>query len=340
MRKLYKHLLIVGLILLMCCGVAGGLVYYRLNQNIIMNAPILLTVNKNQSVESVLDTLAQQDVLTPEFIMKPLFKAYLKISGKKMFAGSYKFEPIHTHLDVINALVNGMQNNMVKVTYPEGITVRDFARISAEKIGLDELEFLHFANSDSLRRARGIKSNNLDGYLFPATYIFFWKQTPEDVLNTLLDEQEKIWKTQFAEKAKIQGKSKQEVLTLASIVEAETPCIEERPRVAGVYQNRVRIGMRLEADPTVQYALGQKKRLTYDDLKTDNPYNTYRYAGLPPGPINNPSKSSISAALTPEKHNYIFFVAVGDGSGRHNFAVNFSAHKQYVSKYRQNVKKK
>ena len=94
MRKLYKHLLIVGLILVICCGVAGGLVYYRLNQNIIMNAPILLTVNKNQSVESVLDTLAQQDVLTPEFIMKPLFKAYLKISGKKMFAGSYKFEQI------------------------------------------------------------------------------------------------------------------------------------------------------------------------------------------------------------------------------------------------------
>ena len=331
-----KKLLIAFIIGIVLLGGTSGYLYIRLNQYLKMNSPIYLTVNKKQSVDSILDSLIKRKVFTPKFLIKPFIKLYLKVSGDKIYAGSYKFEPIHTHWDVLTALTHGIQNNMVKVTYPEGITVADFARISSERLGLDEKEFLRIANSDSLRAKRGIKAKNIDGYLYPATYIFFWEQAPGDVIKKLLDEQEAVWDAQFAERAKTLNKSKHQILTLAAIVEAETPVIEERRRVAGVYQNRINKGMKLEADPTVQYAIGSKKRLTYDDLTADNPYNTYKFAGLPPGPINNPSKSSIDAALNPEKHNYLFFVAVGDGSGRHNFAINFSQHKAYSAQYRRN----
>jgi len=118
-----------------------------------------------------------------------------------------------------------------------------------------------------------------------------------------------------------------QILTLASIIEAETPVISERKRVSGVFHNRLKKKMPLAADPTIQYALGtHKKRLLYSDLEVDSPYNTYKNAGLPPGPINSPSYSSIEAALTPEVHNYLFFVAKGDGSNTHNFAKNYDEH--------------
>lgn len=336
MKTMLKKLLIAGLIGILIMGITGGYVYIRLHQYLKMNSPIFLTVNKKQSVDSILDSLVKKKVFTPKFLIKPCIKLYLKITGDKIYAGSYKFEPIHTHLDVLKALTHGIQNNMVKVTYPEGITVADFAKISADRLGIDETEFLRIANSDSLRKARNIKAKNIDGYLYPATYIFFWEQAPGDIISKLLDEQEGIWEAQFADRAKAINKSKHQVLTLAAIVEAETPVIEERRRVAGVYQNRLNKGMKLEADPTVQYAIGSKKRLSYEDLTADNPYNTYKFTGLPPGPINNPSKSSIDAALNPESHNYLFFVAVGDGSGRHNFAVNFAQHKAYANQYRKN----
>jgi UPF0755 protein len=337
--KLKWTIYIVSTVVLVA-GFFAGYVYISMTSYLKLKAPVYITITKNQTVDKILDTLTKNKILTPSWLMKPYFKLYLKIRGKKIYAGSYKFESINTNGDVIRALAHGIQNNMVKVTYPEGITVRDFAKISADRLGISEKEFLRIAYSDSLIKARGIPNNNIDGYLRPATYIFFWEQPPADIIKRLLDEQEEIWDNQFADKAKLLGKSKHTVLTLAAIVEAETPVIEERRTVAGVYSNRLRKGMKLEADPTVQYAIGAKRKLSYDDLTADNKYNTYKFAGLPPGPINNPSKSAIDAALDPESNNYMFFVAVGDGSGRHNFSANFSQHKGFVKEYRNNRKKK
>ena len=120
----------------------------------------------------------------------------------------------------------------------------------------------------------------------------------------------------------------------ASIVQAETGAIEEMPRIAGVYANRLTRGMRLEADPTVQYGLGIKRRLLYRDLDKPHAYNTYVHSGLPPGPINCPGREALVATLNPESHNYIFFVARGDGSGMHNFAITGAEHALNVKRYR------
>jgi UPF0755 protein len=138
-------------------------------------------------------------------------------------------------------------------------------------------------------------------------------------------------------RAKELGYTPHQVLTMASIIDGETNKTEEMPVIAGVYYNRLRIGMRLQADPTVQYLIpGGWKRLIYDDLNIDSPYNTYKFAGLPPGPINNPGKEAIRAALYPQKHKYIFFVA--DGNGGHKFAESYTQHLRLVNEYREWLK--
>ncbi len=314
-------------------------VYVRLNQHLNSDSSIVISIENNQSVSSILTALNKENILTPSLIMTPAIKLYLKVTNKKMFAGSYKFNPEDTHLDVFKAISIGKQNNLVKVTFPEGITVNTFAKILNNEMNLNENEFIQEANSiDNIKKYQ-VPINNIEGYLFPETYSFAANQTSKEILNTLLSEQEKLWTADFQTKLSISGMTKHQILTLASIVEAETPVIDERRRIAGVYVNRLNKNMRLEADPTVQYATGQQKRITYADLEINHKYNTYQNYGLPPGPINNPSKTSIEAALTPETHNYLFFVAVGDGSGRHNFSTSFSQHQKYVAQYRRNRKK-
>ena len=170
-------------------------------------------------------------------------------------------------------------------------------------------------------------------------YDFFYNSNVEKVANLLFETQEILWNSKFDESAKRMGWSKYEVLTLASIIEAETPLVTERTRISGVYHNRLRKKMRLQADPTVQYIVGGKDRLSYRDLKKVSPYNTYLYAGLPPGPINSPGESSIYAALNPEQNDYIYFVAFGDGTNRHQFARTLREHKAYSAKYRKNLRK-
>ena len=339
MKKLIKSFIYFIIFIALIIGGIGVYTYISLNSHLKLSSPFYLTINKNQSVESILDTLNTRKILTPSWLLKPYFKIYTKITGKKIYAGSYKFEKIHTNFDVIRALVHGIQNNMVKVTYPEGINIKEFAKITEDRLGSSAKDFIRLAYSDSLLKARHINAKSVEGYLMPATYIFFWEQTPAVVIDKLLDEHKEVWNSLFDDRAKALGKSIHEILTFASIIESETPVIEERKRVAGVYLNRLKKGMRLEADPTVQYAIGEKKKLTYNDLDSDNPYNTYKFKGLPPGPINSPSKTSIDAALDPELNNYIFFVAVGDGSGKHNFSVNFAQHKGFVKDYRKNRKK-
>ncbi len=337
-RKKSKKPIIIALIALLIVFVSiPGFVYMRLHQRLDKDSSVLINIERNQSVDKIIDELNENGILTPAFIMKPALKIYIKLSHRKVYAGSYKFAPESKHIDVFNAIIRGEQNNMVKVTFPEGMTVRQFAKIISKNLNIGEEKFIEIANADSIIKAKNIPINNIEGYLYPATYTFAANQSAEDVLFTLLDEQDKLWNNaNFKSRLEQTGKSKHEILTLASIIEAETPVIEERRRIAGVYVNRLNQNMRLEADPTVQYATGEKRRITYADLDVNHKYNTYRNYGLPPGPINNPSKESIDAAMNPESHNFLFFVAVGDGSGRHNFSTNFTQHKRYVGEYRRN----
>ena len=166
--------------------------------------------------------------------------------------------------------------------------------------------------------------------------------TPEQFVARMLKEHKRFWNSTRLAKAKAQGLTPDEVMTLASIVDEETAKDDEKPMVAGLYLNRLKRGMLLQADPTVKFALGEfeLRRILYVHLQTDSPYNTYRYAGLPPGPIRIPSMSAIESVLNPERHPYIYMCAKEDFSGYHNFASTLTQHNANARRYQQALNKR
>jgi UPF0755 protein len=173
----------------------------------------------------------------------------------------------------------------------------------------------------------------MEGYLFPDSYFVYERSSPSEIIGIFYNGFKKFMTDSLRARADSMGFSIHEVLTLASIVEGETNKTEEMPQIASVYLNRLKKGMKLEADPTVQYLQPNGwKRLLYKDLKIKSPYNTYLNTGLPPGPINNPGRDAIHAVLYPADTEYLFFVA--NGAGGHNFSKTYSQHLRNVSKYR------
>ncbi|MES2766380.1 MAG: endolytic transglycosylase MltG [Bacteroidota bacterium] len=289
----------------------------------------------NSTLNGAVNILKEKGMLGSPFLFKWTARAYSELNGVKVHAGAYKFSHKQTHFELIKSLFSGKQAFTARVTFPEGISLKEFASLVQKRVETDSAEFMRYATSDSLCRAHGIPAKNVEGYLMPDTYEFFWKEPAKNIVNKLLAAQNALWEKSFKAEAAEKNLSRHRVLTLAAIVESETPVAAESPRVAGVYQNRLLKGMKLDADPTVQYALGGvKRRLLYKDLEVDSPYNTYRFTGLPPGPINSPGAKAIAAALNPEKHRYIYFVAKPDGSGEHIFSENFAQHNKAVAEYR------
>jgi UPF0755 protein len=208
------------------------------------------------------------------------------------------------------------------------------AGVLAAKLDADSTAFADLAAGPELSSELGVEVGSLEGYLFPDTYIIPWGLEPEDVAKLMIDRLEREFNQRAVERAASLGMSRHEVLTLASIVEAETRLPEELPVVSAVYHNRLRRGMRLEADPTVAYAKGgYKGRLFYKDLEIESPYNTYKHPGLPPGPICSPGKAAINAALYPDTTTTaLYFVARGDGG--HVFSRTLREHQAAVEKAR------
>ena len=333
MKKIIISILLIFLIFF---GLSGYF-FFKLNQKATSGEDLIVTLQKNDSVTLIVNTLNKEHLLEPGWMFKLYLKLYSTLLEEKVYPGTYKFSANNTNLDVVRAVFSGKQRFIVKITYPEGITLADFASITSRNLDIDSTEFITLCKDAEILKEYCIKSKTAEGYLMPETYNFFWKTPVRDVVIKLLDQFRKTWES-IEDKSNKSNFTQHQVLTLASIVEAESPVKQERPIIAGIYLNRLRIGMRLEADPTVQYALYGKKRLTYKDLEVNSPYNTYANKGLPPGPINSPSKSSIEAALNPTKNDYLYFVAVGDGSGRHNFAKNFAQHQINRSKYKNNLR--
>ena len=191
-------------------------------------------------------------------------------------------------------------------------------------------------SSDKLfLRKLNINAPTIEGYLLPDTYYFYENVSPEEVLIRLNNEMEKLFDDQAKLQMKKLGLTKNEILTLASLVDGESNKVSEFRRIAGVYYNRIKKRIKLQADPTIQYLIRNKRKynkIYYKYLEIDSPYNTYKNYGLPPTPINNPGRDAVLAALYPEKHSLLFFVA--DGTGGHVFSKTSREHKRNVAKYR------
>jgi len=338
-----KLIVVIVLFVLLFVLFAAGLYFYTnklLSQKELVGDELIVTIPHGSSLNECVEILNENGLFEPSNFFKYYFRYYSFMNNRHINAGSYRFTNDMDNRTILESLFNGTNLHFIKVTYPEGITINDFAEITEKKFGIERAEFISYINSPEILEKYGIPAKSAEGYLYPNTYIYFFNADLETVVGRLLDEQQKLWDEKFEHQLSKVKFNKHEILTLASIIEAETPVVEERRRVSGVYHNRLMKGMLLQADPTVAYALNGKKNLTYKDLKINSPYNTYLHKGLPPGALNSPSISSIEAALEPEEHDFLYFVAKGDSSNEHNFSVNYAEHLKQVAKYRQNLKKR
>lgn len=287
---------------------------------------LVFEIKPGQTASEVAQNLKDEGVIKSRTWFKLILK--LSSSAKDLKAGKYDLHKNMPSESVLNCIKSGQCLHLTKLTIPEGWRSEEIAESLAANNITDPHAFLEI-----------VRKRDLEGQLFPSTY-YFSENTPAwAVVDAMLAQYNKTVKPLF-EQYKTDLTEK-EVLTVASIVEREAIFHDERPKIAAVYLNRLKIGKRLEADPTVQYALGfnfrenryWKKGLTYKDLRNPSPYNTYRYNGLPPGPIANPSYESIKAVLNPEPDfDALYFVA--DNTGRHDFSRTYNEHLIKKNKYR------
>jgi UPF0755 protein len=246
-------------------------------------------------------------------------------ADRRVQAGLYRLVPGTPGGRLLRLLQTG-PNEVVRVTIPEGLRLVETAGVLSAELGAPAAEFVRLATDPALVESLAVPGPTLEGYLFPDTYLFFANEPPARVLRRMVETWRMVFDAASAARAAAIGLSPREAITLASIVESEAVVAEERPRISAVYHNRLRLGWKLQADPTVQYALGNRERLLLPDLECDSPYNTYRYAGLPPGPICSPGRASIEAALHPrENSRELYFVASGRG-GTHLFSSTLEEH--------------
>jgi len=298
--------------------------------------PQTFVVNPGESVAAIARRLQAQGLIRDA----ELFRLYVRYKGldATLNAGAFTLRP-NMNVEQIALALQRSAGREVQVTIPEGRRREEIAQFLEEQLGVSANEFIRLtsrARAYGYPFLRGLPDDaSLEGYLFPDTYRLPENPTPQDVILRMLD----AFGAKAApllEQARAEGRNPHELLTLASIVEREAVLPAERPLIASVYFNRLRVGQPLQADPTTQYALGYqtdqktwwKKGLTLDDLKfvDSGGYNTYVNPGLPPGPIANPGLSSIQAVLQPAQTNYFYFVASCNGDGSHQFSVTFEEH--------------
>ena len=326
----------VVLLLLGALLVVAGYVAWELWLRGGSSDEVIVRIPEGATFAQILDSLETSGAIAN----RTAFRMLAAATGDdgRIKPGTYKFERGTASAELLSALVEGRSTVRVKVTFPEGVTVRRMASILKRDLGVDSAQFVRLANDREFLKTIGINAATAEGYLLPDTYFLFWGEEPRTLLRRLSEEFRAFYTDELKERAKEIGLSAYEAIILASIVEGEARVAEERPIIAGLYLNRIRRGMKLAADPTIQYLIPDgPRRILYRDLRIDSPYNTYMYAGLPPTPINNPGRSSIRAALSPSKHDYIFMVAKADGSGRHTFTKTGAEHERAVREYRQRV---
>jgi UPF0755 protein len=362
---LFWEVAVCAALLLNACGLGGRPAlnaYLMANQAQLSrpysvdDRPVRFTVAPGTPARLVAQQLQEAGLIGDDL----LFEAYVRVNGldARLNAGTFILSPSMTIIEIAEVLQHA-EAAAVTVTIPEGWRseqITDYlveAGIFQSNPAAGEQYRHQVASSDLTglepsrypflqERPAGV---SLEGYLFPDTYEIPAEQpTAADLLQRQLDNFAARIPPRYSDAlaAGATTLSLYEVLTLASIVERESVVAEERPAIAGVYLNRLAAGMKLEADPTVQYAMGYQAA-TGQWWKTpvfleeygsvDSPYNTYLYEGLPPGPIASPGLSSIEAVLQPEQHDYLYFVALPDGSGRHVFATTFEEHSQNVQRY-------
>ncbi|TAE17617.1 MAG: endolytic transglycosylase MltG [Bacteroidetes bacterium] len=284
-----------------------------------------LFIEEGDDFKAVLKRLQDKELI--HNVLAFAFVSQVRGYQQNVKPGRYYIKAGMGNLAVVNMLRAGAQEP-VKITFNNIRTLDVLVERVGEQLACGKAKFDKVLRSPEILKKYNTDTNNIIGFFLPNTYQAYWNAKPEAFIEQMHREYKKFWTAQREQQAKNLKLTPAQVITLASIVQAETAKNDEKPRVAGVYLNRLRDKMKLQADPTLVFALRDFsiKRLYDRHKEVESPYNTYKYVGLPPGPINMPTQQSIEAVLNPEKHKYLYFCAKEDFSGYHNFAINYNDH--------------
>jgi UPF0755 protein len=331
---MFRRALKLLLFLLVVAVIAGAFFFQRFNTPFrgYEGAEQFVELAPGDGTQSIGRKLVEAGVVRDA----PTFRAALLVTGRarRLQAGEYRFDKPMTPLQVVDKLARG-DVYLRAITFPEGLRITEMAKIFESRGFGTAASFVAAARDASSIRGIDPAARNLEGYLFPETYNVKRGTGAPDLVRRMVGRFQQVFTPALREEARARGLTVRQAVTLASLVEKETSRPEERPTVAAVYLRRWRIGMALQADPTVIYALEVAGRydgnLTKEGLSIDSPYNTYRYPGLPPGPIASPGRAALEAAVRPADVEYLYFVSRNDGS--HEFARTLDEHNRNVYRY-------
>lgn len=330
--KIGKFVIIFFALAFIVVGIRAYQLYgYIFNENVKID--YFLLINEDATYKQITDSLSTHKVLIN-------YKAFKWVAKKKSYpenikSGRYFIQNGMNSNQIVNMLRGGVQQP-VKLTFNNVRFKEDLAGKVSKYISADSLSILNLFNDELKIKEFGFTTETFRTMFIPNTYEFYWTSSAEDFAARMNVEYKRFWNDSRLKKAQSIELTPVEITILASIVQSETAKKEELKRIAGLYINRLKRGQLLQADPTVKYAVGDfsLKRILNSHLEIESPYNTYKYAGLPPGPINFPEVTTIDAVLDYEKHNLIYMCAKEDFSGFHNFASTLSQHNKNAEKYR------
>ena len=334
MNKKNKKILVGSLLAAILLGIAGiaHIYYYFFAQPFQITDTTYIYIDRDDDVDSVYHKII--DAGNPKQMHG--FESLVRYQGYNVKTGCYAIKPTDNMRYLHRRLSMGYQTP-VKLTVGSVRTLDRIARNTARQLMVDSCEIANILNDTAYISKLGFTPETLPALFIPNTYEVYWNMCAEDFMQRMLKEHKAFWNEKHLKQAEAIGLTPIEVATLASIVEEETANQAEKPMVAGLYINRLKKGMLLQADPTVKFSLQEfgLKRILFKHLEVDSPYNTYKYAGLPPGPIRIPSYQGLESVLNYTKHNYIYMCAKEDFSGTHNFAVTSAQHAANARKYQQ-----
>ncbi len=343
-KKNNKGILVLGIIIFLVGVSIAALAYYTFLAPSIATKEKYFYVHSDESYEQTLDRI-QKEGIVKSFSLFKYASQFMDLKESGIKPGRYRLS---------NDLGNRRFIGNLRAGYQEAVAFRfqnirlkeNFAGLLGKAFEADSTSFIDLLNNSTIAAQYGFTKDNFFSMFIPNTYEIYWNTKPEEIIKRFASEYDKFWNDERKAKAAALNLSTQEVSTLASIVKGEALHVNEMPKIAGLYLNRLKKGMLLQADPTVIFANNDFsiRRVLNKHLTIDNPYNTYRFKGLPPGPIMMPSIASIDAVLNYEHHNYIYMCAKDDFSGYHLFADNMADHQLNARKFQKalderNIKK-
>ncbi len=319
-------------ILLGIVCLASAYYYFLKRPNVTVSDSGIIYIHPGDSYETVMITLREGGYINNEYTLRKL--AELKKYPSSIKPGRYRLKNGMNNNTLINMLRSGNQEP-IRLTFNNIRTLEEFSGLLSRQLTIDSADFMNKARNPEYVGKWGFTPENFIGMFIPNTYHIFWNTNADLFMKRMHTEYQKFWTPERLTKAEKAGLSPADVLTLASIVEEETNVAEEYPIIAGVYMNRLHKDWKLEACPTLKYALGDFtiKRILTKHTEIDSPYNTYKYTGLPPGPVRMPSIRVIDAVLNYQSHDYMFFCAKSDFSGRHYFSRTLREHNRHAAEY-------